>query len=106
MQDELNIVLSMFREKKKNLDIRQTPEVFINQNSNPGEIQNWLKAKEFSQEICTKFHGSAGHHLFGLTRDQLEKVCGPQEGKRMYSQLNIQKSVCGVRKIMINGSLF
>lgn len=98
MQDELNIVLTMFREKKRNLDIRQTPEVFINQKSNPEEIQEWLEAKDFAPEICQKFKGLSGHQLLSFSRQQLEKVCGASEGKRLYSQLNIQKSVCGVRK--------
>ncbi|KAF5274522.1 hypothetical protein FQA39_LY07134 [Lamprigera yunnana] len=99
MHDELNLVLSMYRENKKNFDIKQTPEVYINQKSNPEEVQDWLKAKNFSSDICFKFKGSSGHHLLGLTREQVEKIGGLEEGKRLYSQINIQKSVSGALKI-------
>lgn len=98
MQDELNFVLAMVRDQKQksHIEVRQTPEVYINQKSNPGEIQNWLKAKDFNSQICAKFKGLAGNNLFDFTRNQLEKICGQSEGKRLYSQLNIQKSVSGV----------
>ncbi|XP_044256548.1 epidermal growth factor receptor kinase substrate 8-like protein 2 isoform X2 [Tribolium madens] len=101
MQDELNIVLSMVRDRKHkpHIEIRQTPEVFINQKSNPEEVQNWLKIKDFDSQICAKFKGLAGHNLFDLQKSQLEKVCGPKEGARLYSQLNIQKSVSGYQTV-------
>ncbi|XP_018332274.1 epidermal growth factor receptor kinase substrate 8 isoform X2 [Agrilus planipennis] len=95
MQDELNIVLTMFREKKRNYEINKTPEVFINQKSNPAEVQEWLKAKEFSPETCQKLKGMSGYKLLGFSKEHLERVCGAKEGKRLYSQINIQKSVCG-----------
>jgi epidermal growth factor receptor kinase substrate 8 len=41
--------LTLFREKKHNLDIVKTPEVFISQTSDPEEVQNWLHAKGFSE---------------------------------------------------------
>lgn len=100
MQDELNMVLSMFRDRThKHIEVRQTPEVYINQKSNPEEVQSWLRIKDFDSQICAKFKGLAGHKLFELQKSQLEKVCGAKEGARLYSQLNIQKSVSGVNII-------
>uniref|UniRef100_A0A1Y1MM07 SAM domain-containing protein n=1 Tax=Photinus pyralis TaxID=7054 RepID=A0A1Y1MM07_PHOPY len=96
MQDELNIVLSMFRDNKsKNYDITQTPEIYIDQRSTPSEVQEWLQAKMFSAEICAKFKKTSGYQLLGLSYDQLEKICGPIEGKRLESQINVQKGVSG-----------
>lgn len=96
MQDELNVVLSIYKDKRTDLEIRATPEVYINQKSNPNEVQSWLKAKEFSEGLCNKFKGVSGHQLLTTSRAQCESVCGPTEGRRLFSQLQIQKSVCGV----------
>lgn len=96
LQDELSTVLSLLREKKRHLDIRQTPMVYINQNSNSDEVQNWLQAKGFSPSNCKKFRNFAGHQLLALNEDHLQTICGEKEGKRLYSQVLIQKSVCNV----------
>lgn len=45
--DELKDVLDLFNTRKRTLDIRKTPEVFITSRSDPEEIRNWLKSKEF-----------------------------------------------------------
>ncbi|RZC38901.1 epidermal growth factor receptor kinase substrate 8 [Asbolus verrucosus] len=101
MQDELNLVLSMVREKryKSHIEVRQTPEVYIDQKSTPEEVQNWLKAKDFEPKICAKFKGLAGHNLFDFQKNQLERICGPKEGARLDSQLKIQKSVSGYQTV-------
>lgn len=94
MQDELNMVLQMFRDKRRHdIDVRVTPEVFINQKSKIDEVQEWLEAKEFNKEIQKAFSSFTGHQLFQLSRAQLEQVCGQSEGSRLSSQLTIQKSV-------------
>lgn len=49
MQEELKYVLTMFTEKRRNLDITKTPDVYIDQRSTPSQVQNWLKAKGFSE---------------------------------------------------------
>jgi epidermal growth factor receptor kinase substrate 8 len=48
LHEELKNVLTLFSEKKRNLEIVKTPEVFISQTSDPQEVQNWLRAKGFS----------------------------------------------------------
>nr|CAD7461082.1 unnamed protein product [Timema tahoe] len=51
MQEELKAVLTMFREKRPNVEILTTPKVYINQDSSPDEVQKWLQAKSFSQKV-------------------------------------------------------
>lgn len=97
LQDELKTVLNTFREKRRNLQIVKTPEVYISQRSNPDEVQNWLAAKCFSEKICKQLHGFSGGELFSLTRSQLEKYCGKDEGHRLYSQLSVQRSISGFK---------
>ena len=99
MQDELNMVLSLFREKRK-FEVRPTPEVYINQKSNADEVQSWLLAKEFSDNICHKLKNFSGHQLMGLSREQAEAIGGSSEGRRLYSQIKIQRSVCNVSRLL------
>jgi epidermal growth factor receptor kinase substrate 8 len=42
--------MTAFRERRRNLQIVKTPEVYINHRSNPDEVQNWLAAKGFSEK--------------------------------------------------------
>lgn len=103
MQDELAVVLSIVRDKPR-LEIRQTPPVYISQKSTALEVQKWLKDKEFSKEVTEKLRGYTGHGLMSMTREQTEKICGLQEGRRLYSQISIQKSVSGVS--ILSGSFY
>ncbi|KAG5896696.1 hypothetical protein JTB14_002541 [Gonioctena quinquepunctata] len=106
MQEELTSVLTLLRErsKQKYLDIKQTPETFINQKSNPAEVREWLAMKGFNENIQDKFRGVDGNYLFDMNKLELERICG-KEGKRLYSQLNIQKSISGYQTISIYDSL-
>jgi epidermal growth factor receptor kinase substrate 8 len=42
--------MAQFRERRRNLEIVKTPEVYISQRSNPDEVQKWLKAKGFNEK--------------------------------------------------------
>jgi len=97
LQDELKSVLDMFREKRRNLDIVKTPEVYISQRSNPDEVQNWLAAKGFSGKTCKKLKGVSGGELFSLGKSKLEQCCGKDEGHRLDSQLHVQRSISGYK---------
>lgn len=49
MNEELKMVLESFRRQRPHLDIVKTPDVYINQESTPEEVQSWLKMKGFSK---------------------------------------------------------
>jgi len=83
------------------INIKSTPETYISQRSNPKEVQEWLKAKGFEQAICNKFKGVSGYQLLGMSKEELEKVCGEKTGARLYSFLLVQKSVSGVSYLCI-----
>ncbi|XP_060516021.1 epidermal growth factor receptor kinase substrate 8-like isoform X2 [Cylas formicarius] len=102
MQEELASVLTLVRDREKQravLDIKSTPEMYINQKSSSKDVQEWLKAKEFDENICAKFKGLSGYHLFDMQKFELEKICGAKEGHRLYSQLLVQKSVSGFQTV-------
>lgn len=96
MNEELSQVLKLYREKKSNLDIHKTPEIFIQPSSSPYEVKQWLKAKGFSEYVIKKLGYLNGHELFSLTRETLEEHCGQEEGRRLLSQITIQRNVSGV----------
>ncbi|CAO1331302.1 unnamed protein product [Diamesa serratosioi] len=97
MQAELKNVLALFRENRRNYDAVKTPEIFIQQTSNPAQVQQWLKAKGFSENVTTKLHDLSGNELFALKRATLEDYCGVEEGKRLSSQITIQRNVSGYK---------
>lgn len=96
MHEELKNVLVLFRERRKHLDIHKTPDVFITQTSNPAEVENWLKAKGFEERTVKKLKGMSGNDLFKLKKQTLEEYFGIEEGRRLASQITIQKNVSGV----------
>jgi hypothetical protein len=96
MQEELKAVLTLFREKRR-LDIMKTPEIFILQSSSAIEVEEWLRAKGFSERVIKKLHGFNANELFALKRITLEEYCGQEEGKRLASQITIQRNVSGVK---------
>lgn len=101
MQEELSSVLTLVRErtKERHLDIKQTPETYIDNKSSASDVQEWLNKKGFSHKIQDKFKGVAGHHLFDIQKPELERICGRDEGKRLFSQLSIQKSISGYQTV-------
>lgn len=96
MNDELAKVLKLYREKSHNWDIHKTPEIFIQPTSSPANVKQWLKAKGFSDYVVTKFGYLSGSELFSLDRETLEEHCGVEEGKRLLSQITVQRNVSGV----------
>lgn len=96
MHEELKNVLTLFRERRRNLDIVKTPEIYIQQTSTPMEVENWLQAKGFGERTVKKLNGLTGNELFALNRKTLEEYCGTEEGKRLASQITIQRNVSGV----------
>lgn len=103
MNDELVKVLKLFREKSHNWDIHKTPEIFIQPTSSPASVKQWLKVKGFSESVTAKFGNLSGHELFSLNREILEDHCGVEEGRRLLSQITVQRNVSGVSS-KLNGS--
>lgn len=97
VNEELKNVLTMFREKRRVLDITRTPEIFIQQSSSAAEVEQWLKAKGFSDRVVKKMHGLNGNELFALKRHTLEDYCGTEEGRRLASQITIQRNISGYK---------
>lgn len=96
MNNELNKVLKLYREKNYNWDIQKTPEIFIQPTSSPADVKQWLKGKGFSDYIVTKFGFLNGYELFSLDKETLEEHCGIDEGRRLLSQITLQRNVSGV----------
>lgn len=99
MNDELAKVLKLYREKSHNWDIHKTPEIFIQPTSSPASVKQWLKAKGFSDYVVAKFGYLSGNELFSLDRETLEEHCGVEEGKRLLSQITVQRNVSGVKDL-------
>ncbi|XP_012264642.2 epidermal growth factor receptor kinase substrate 8-like [Athalia rosae] len=99
MQEELKYVLTMFMEKRRNHDVPKTPDVYIDQRSSPSQVQNWLRANNFSEKICRQFRGMAGAELFSLSKRQLEQYCGPTEGKRLEEQIILSRNATGYKTV-------
>lgn len=95
MHEELKHVLSEFRDNRRNLEIVKTPNIYIQQSASQAEVQHWLRAKGFSEAIITRLQNLNGQKLFALHRKQLEETCGVEEGRRMHSQITIQRNVSG-----------
>lgn len=106
MNDELAKVLKVYREKNQNLDVHKTPEIFIQPTSSPADVKQWLKVKGFSESIVTKFGYLNGHELFSLDRETLEDHCGVEEGRRLLSQITVQRNVSGVCFTFYNKNFF
>lgn len=106
MQEELKQVLTLFREKRRTLDIVKTPEIFIQQSSSTNEVKKWLRAKGFSENVLRKLNGLNGNELFLLTRETLEEYCGLDEGRRLASQITIQRNVSGVNILIHLSNVF
>ncbi|KAF9409645.1 hypothetical protein HW555_011042 [Spodoptera exigua] len=123
LQEELKLVLPAIQQRKNKLDIKKTPDIFIDQvphtpaktmklsdfcraavftaishsqKSNPDEVAEWLEAKGFNAATQRALR-MPGHQLFGLTRAQLEKALGADEGKRLYSQILVQRNISGYK---------
>lgn len=98
INDELKFTL-MQREKRRDLEILTTPQIYINQNSSPKEIEEWLRAKGFSDVIIKKLRGLNGEELFGLSPHIIEGYFGQQDSRRLISQIVLQKNICEYKTI-------
>ena len=93
MAEELKHVLSFYKEEKQKqkLDILQTPEIYIDMRSTAREVQDWLKAKQFSSRVMKNLEGMNGRQVLAMKRDALDKAFGKEEGGRLDSQITLSR---------------
>ncbi|XP_044142043.1 epidermal growth factor receptor kinase substrate 8-like protein 3 isoform X1 [Bufo gargarizans] len=73
--------------------------VTLGQNSTPQEVTKWLQDKGFSRITVRCLGVLRGDQLLDLSRDDLKAVC-PEEGGRVYSQLNELRLSLPMAKLM------
>ncbi|KAL7837000.1 hypothetical protein SRHO_G00267110 [Serrasalmus rhombeus] len=76
-------------------DIEVDSNPVLNKRSKPEEVKAWLEHKGFSRITVRCLGGLSGPMLLGMTRDELKVVC-PEEGGRVYYQLQNIKSALAV----------
>lgn len=96
MQVELRQMLTMFREKQNKLAIVKTPDIYIEQSASADEVEKWLEKKGFSEDVIKKLHNINGNELFALKLNTLKDALGEKDGKRLASQIEIQRNISGV----------
>ncbi|KAK9497970.1 hypothetical protein O3M35_003862 [Rhynocoris fuscipes] len=96
MVAELKDALSIFQNRKK-LEIKRTPAVFIDSESQPAEVSQWLQEKGFENRIVKIMDGLGGKKIFQLTMEQIQDLCGEKEGRRLFNQLLLQKNKSGYK---------
>ncbi|KAK1800105.1 hypothetical protein P4O66_006609, partial [Electrophorus voltai] len=83
----------------KSADIEERQEVqsnpALNRKSKPEEVKAWLEQKGFTKITVRCLGGLSGAMLLGMTREELKIVC-PEEGGRVYYQLQNVKSALAV----------
>ncbi|XP_030370261.1 epidermal growth factor receptor kinase substrate 8 [Scaptodrosophila lebanonensis] len=98
VNDELRIMLQQ-RQRRKDLEILKTPEIYINQNSKPKEVEEWLRGKGFSDIIIKRLHTLNGEEIFALKPHTIESYFGQKESRRLISQIVLQKNFCEYKTI-------
>ncbi|KAL6464155.1 hypothetical protein MHYP_G00264720 [Metynnis hypsauchen] len=69
----------------------------LSKRSKPEEVKAWLEHKGFSRITVRCLGGLSGPMLLGMTRDELKVVC-PEEGGRVYYQLQNVKSALAMSR--------
>lgn len=97
INEELRATLYQ-RERRKDLEILTTPNIYISQYSSPKEVEEWLRAKGFPNIVTSKLCKLNGEELFALSPHVLEGYFGQKESRRLISQIVLQKNICEVSK--------
>ncbi|XP_017848589.1 epidermal growth factor receptor kinase substrate 8 [Drosophila busckii] len=98
VNEELKMML-MQRQRRRDLEILKTPEIYINQNSKPKEVEEWLRGKGFSDVIIKRLHTLSGEEIFALSSHTIESYFGQRESRRLISQIVLQKNFCEYKTI-------
>lgn len=93
LQDEIQEKLS-----KGKLNIKRTaPNAYFTARSTPEEVAEWLRAKEFSEDAQYQLRNCNGATLMTMDYPILERHFGRDEGKRLASQIELQKKISGFK---------
>ncbi|CAD6995503.1 epidermal growth factor receptor kinase substrate 8 isoform X2 [Ceratitis capitata] len=98
INEELRATLYQ-RERRKDLEILTTPNIYINQYSKPKEVEEWLRAKGFPDAIVKKLSKLNGEELFALSPHVIEGYFGQKESRRLISQIVLQKNICEYKTV-------
>lgn len=95
VNEELMLFLKQ-RQLRKDLEIIKTPQIYITDESTSSEVNEWLRAKGFSDKIVQKLGKLNGLQLFSLSAHAIEGYFGQAESRRLISQIVLQKNFCEV----------
>ncbi|XP_055851607.1 epidermal growth factor receptor kinase substrate 8 [Episyrphus balteatus] len=101
IQEELRQSM-LLREKRRDLEILKTPQIYIEEASTSKEVEEWLRGKGFSNEVIKKLHGLSGKELFALPDATVESYFCKDDSKRLKSQLLLQKKISGFKTTRSN----
>ncbi|XP_053346832.1 epidermal growth factor receptor kinase substrate 8-like protein 3 [Clarias gariepinus] len=73
------------------------PNPVLTRKSRPEEVKVWLEHKEFSNITVRCLGGLSGGMLLGMTLEELKIIC-PEEGRRVFYQLQNVKSALALAK--------
>lgn len=95
MNNELQLIFAL-RKNREDIKINQLPDVYIYERSSAKDVADWLRQKEFSENVVNKLEHVNGKDLFSLQLDTLIEYFGPKTGKRLDGMIIIQKKHCKV----------
>lgn len=101
LQEELKERVTLHGKQRKKwgqqLQNQNFGATYLTPESAPGEVQDWLQEKDFSTKAQKTFKDLNGASMFSLSRPQLEKYLGLEEGPRLHSHLTVQKNISGYK---------
>lgn len=101
LQEELKERMTLGPKSHKKLaSIQQLKHmhcIYITPESTSLEVQSWLEVKGFSSRTLKVLKEMNGENMFELTKEQMEKYLGHEEGARLNSHLTVQKNICGFK---------
>lgn len=95
LTNELQLILAL-RKNRDDINIKQLPDVYIDERSSAKDVAEWLRQKEFSESVVKKLDGVNGKDLFGIQLSTLIEYFGPKTGRRLDGMIIIQKKHCKV----------
>ncbi|XP_055903861.1 epidermal growth factor receptor kinase substrate 8 [Eupeodes corollae] len=101
IQEELRQSM-LQREKRRDLEILKTPQIYIEASSTSKEVEEWLRKKGFSDQVIKKLHGLNGSELFALPDETVDGYFCKEDSQRLKSQVLLQKKFSGFKTTRSN----